>query len=133
MSAFEVAQLRKILPAYIEHFRGNPDSLLTRICGLYSVEDHGKESDSPGGPPRASPLLGGGQDGRTYFVIMSNVLHSRFSLHERYDLKGSTVGRATGKATGRAELRNFPKIPPFVNPNMKPSPRNQTTIPICGR
>ena len=32
VSAFEVAQLRKILPAYIEHFRGNPDSLLTRIC-----------------------------------------------------------------------------------------------------
>ena len=124
LSPYEVGQLEKILPAYVAHFQANPDSLLTRFCGLYSVDTYEREGEQLPLDAAAARLLGkdkvtvapplrvpgpavchhGHQathhmspdlQTRTYFVIMSNVLYSPLPLHERYDLKGSTLGRVT--------------------------------------
>ena len=89
-----MAQLEKILPAYVAHFQANPGSLLTRFCGLYSVETYEREGDLLPLDAAAARLLGKDKT-RTYFVVMSNVLYSPVHLHERYDLKGSTQGRLT--------------------------------------
>jgi hypothetical protein len=66
--------LREILTEYYQHLKGHPGTLISRFLGLHMVRPRGKD--------------------KVYFVIMSNVFDSRVEIHERYDLKGSTVGRA---------------------------------------
>jgi len=65
--------LQRILPSYLEHFTGNPNTLLTRFFGLHSMKC-GSEKD-------------------IYFVVMGNLFDSPLKIHEQYDLKGSTIGR----------------------------------------
>jgi len=74
----EVPQLMKILPQYIAHMEKNPDSLLTRIYGVYQIPIGGRL--------------------RT-FLVMEASLPSRCV---RYDLKGSTLGR-----TGTSILKDL--------------------------
>lgn len=35
---------------------------------------------------------------KVYFVIMNNVFNTERNIHERFDLKGSTVGRSVKEA-----------------------------------
>ncbi|KAL0483560.1 phosphatidylinositol phosphate kinase [Acrasis kona] len=65
--------LRKILSNYYNHVMTNPSTLITRFYGLYSIKP---------------------QDGRNVrFIVMNNVFDTNVYVEERYDLKGSTVGR----------------------------------------
>jgi len=70
--------LWQILPEYLKHIRENPDTLLPRFYGVYSMKHEGI-----GGVIR--------------FVIMQNIFCSPYQPIEIYDLKGSTVGRKTEK------------------------------------
>jgi 1-phosphatidylinositol-4-phosphate 5-kinase len=55
--------------------KDNPQTLLCRIFGLHRVKLPGKK--------------------KIHFVVMGNVFPSSKDIHEKYDLKGSTVGRFT--------------------------------------
>lgn len=71
----ELRTLRHMLPRYVDHMRDNGQrSLLNRVCGLYQVS------------------LNGGKD-LYYFVVMNSVFAGGARIAERFDLKGSTVGR----------------------------------------
>lgn len=82
----ELNFLRSILPHYYQYIKDNPDSLLTRIYGLHRV--------------RLAP-----HQQYLSMTVMGNVLpHSAAcKVHEKYDLKGSSVGRRVLK---RAEDSN---------------------------
>lgn len=58
----------------------NPQSLLSKFFGLHKIINDKKKE--------------------TYFVVMSNVFSGPLSIHEQYDLKGSTVNRVI-------ELENY--------------------------
>ncbi|KAJ1618891.1 hypothetical protein T492DRAFT_435983 [Pavlovales sp. CCMP2436] len=61
--------------SYVRHLETHPASLLPRFTGLHQLR------------------LPGGE--RIDFVVMANVFATERRIHERYDLKGSTVGRST--------------------------------------
>eukprot|EP00735_Rhodelphis_limneticus_P008780 TRINITY_DN2267_c0_g1::TRINITY_DN2267_c0_g1_i1::g.6777::m.6777 TRINITY_DN2267_c0_g1::TRINITY_DN2267_c0_g1_i1::g.6777 ORF type:complete len:498 (+),score=115.43,sp/Q55GN6/Y7588_DICDI/42.69/1e-100,PIP5K/PF01504.13/5.5e-79,LSM/PF01423.17/0.011 TRINITY_DN2267_c0_g1_i1:67-1494(+) len=66
--------LRSILQDYYMHIMQTPDTLLPRFFGLHRVKT---------------------QKGRNIrIVVMNNILPSKYTIHERYDLKGSTFGRS---------------------------------------
>lgn len=73
ISHSEHSFLLSILPAYHEHVRNNPHTLLSRFYGLHRVK-------RPGGK-------------KIHFVIMNNLFPPHRDIHETYDLKGSLVGR----------------------------------------
>jgi 1-phosphatidylinositol-4-phosphate 5-kinase len=68
--------LWQILPHYWRYISKNPDTLLPRFYGVYSMKHEG-----PGGVTR--------------FIIMNNLFNTPYEPVEIYDLKGSTVGRFT--------------------------------------
>lgn len=78
LSSREAGILARMLPQYHSYLAAFPHSLLTRFYGLHA-------------------LSGGGRVGRRmFFVVMGNVLSGPavgHTIHERYDLKGSWVGR----------------------------------------
>ena len=71
----EIRELLRILPDYAAYMGRHPHSLLCRYVGLHSV--------------RLYLTL--------YFVVMQSVFETPVAIHERYDLKGSTVDRFTGR------------------------------------
>jgi len=66
--------LWRILPNYLKHIKKYPDTLLPRFYGVYSMKHEG-----PGGVIR--------------FVVMQNIFCYPYQPVEKYDLKGSSVGR----------------------------------------
>lgn len=72
--------LCKIAPSYYEYIKDNPDSLIVRLYGLYQVQLAWEQK-------------------YISVIVMENIFHSlqRLRIHEKYDLKGSTVKRETGK------------------------------------
>ena len=84
----ECAELRRLLPSYADYMHRHPQSWLVRFYGMYCVRCQ------PGTRP-------------VYFVVMNNVFDTRQQLSERYDLKGSTVGRLTADARGSAILKDL--------------------------
>eukprot|EP01103_Thecamoeba_quadrilineata_P000568 TRINITY_DN10495_c0_g1_i1.p1 TRINITY_DN10495_c0_g1~~TRINITY_DN10495_c0_g1_i1.p1 ORF type:complete len:748 (+),score=170.98 TRINITY_DN10495_c0_g1_i1:11-2254(+) len=69
--------LREFLPGYIEHFNTKTPSLLVQFLGHYRIFGGGLTEDD------------------LYFLVMKNGLSTINKIDERYDLKGSTVGRKT--------------------------------------
>ena len=71
----EMITLRRILPKYYDHFENNPQSLITRICGIYKVEI-----------PSMDQVLN--------LIIMKSVcpLESKY-VDRKFDMKGSTHDR----------------------------------------
>jgi len=67
--------LWQILPDYLMHIKDNPDTLLPRYYGVYSMKHEGI-----GGVVR--------------FVIMQNIFCTPYAPEEKYDLKGSSFGRS---------------------------------------
>ena len=63
---------------FFQYILKNPDSLISRVYGLHSVEVHHGEN--------------------VFVVVMENVFNTKNKIHERYDLKGSWVRREVGKA-----------------------------------
>ncbi|CCW60708.1 unnamed protein product [Phytomonas sp. EM1] len=69
--------LRKILHRYYYHVRDNPFTLLPHFVGHYHLEV-GKKSYS--------------------LIVMQNVFATTNPIHEKFDLKGSTIGRFASDA-----------------------------------
>jgi 1-phosphatidylinositol-4-phosphate 5-kinase len=67
---------KKMMPEYAKYMEEFPHSLIPRLYGMYRI-------------------LSGGNGFRV--LVMNNVLQTSLEIMERYDLKGSTVGRAASK------------------------------------
>jgi hypothetical protein len=120
----EKKTLLKILPDYHEHMKRNGrSSLLTRFCGMYGITIEEEEeattietNDNDGGDTSSKDILGAPSDsedgsfsassssfaptGKEYtFVVMNAVFPAEAStfVSERFDLKGSTVGREVSR------------------------------------
>jgi len=78
MKKAEVKMLLKMLPAYYNHVRAFEDTLVTKFFGLHCVKS-------------------GVQQKKVRFVIMGNLFCSDHTIHRRFDLKGSSLGRITDK------------------------------------
>uniref|UniRef100_A0A0D9X2F8 Phosphatidylinositol 4-phosphate 5-kinase n=1 Tax=Leersia perrieri TaxID=77586 RepID=A0A0D9X2F8_9ORYZ len=79
MKKSEVKMLLKMLPAYYNHVRAFENTLVTKFFGLHCVK------------------LAGANQKKVRFVIMGNLFCSDHSIHRRFDLKGSSLGRTTDK------------------------------------
>lgn len=70
--------LLKMLPAYYNHVRAFENTLVTKFFGLHCVKLTGSQK-------------------KVRFVIMGNLFCSEYTIHRRFDLKGSSQGRTTSK------------------------------------
>ncbi|KAG6973845.1 hypothetical protein JG688_00003365 [Phytophthora aleatoria] len=76
-----------ILPQYYTHMKRNPDTFMTRFFGCHGLTMYGKT---------------------VFFVVMQSVFATSLQIHERFDLKGSWVGRLEGrKPTGTVATCKF--------------------------
>eukprot|EP00002_Diphylleia_rotans_P022902 TRINITY_DN4499_c0_g2_i5.p1 TRINITY_DN4499_c0_g2~~TRINITY_DN4499_c0_g2_i5.p1 ORF type:complete len:1226 (+),score=186.49 TRINITY_DN4499_c0_g2_i5:2118-5795(+) len=73
MSAEESRLLREMMRGYYQHMSDYSNTLLIRFLGLYSFKHQ--------------------QQPRIHFIVMENVMLTNLEIHEKYDLKGSRVGR----------------------------------------
>ncbi|KAF9181635.1 Phosphatidylinositol-4-phosphate 5-kinase [Haplosporangium sp. Z 11] len=91
--------MRKILKDYFNHVKQNPHTLLCRFFGLHRVKlPHGR---------------------KIHFVVMGNVFPPNRDIHETYDLKGSTLGRAISDEELNSNPRATQKDLNWVNRNRK--------------
>lgn len=79
MRKAEVKVLLRMLPAYYKHVRAFENTLVTKFYGLHCVR------------------LTGTSQKKVRFVIMGNLFCSEYTIHRRFDLKGSSHGRITDK------------------------------------
>ncbi|GJN07843.1 hypothetical protein PR202_ga25711 [Eleusine coracana subsp. coracana] len=78
MKKAEVKIFLKMLRAYYNHVRAFENTLVTKFFGLHCVK-------------------AGANQKKVRFVIMGNLFCSDYSIHRRFDLKGSSLGRTTDK------------------------------------
>ena len=94
VSAGEEKFLRKFVRQYYRHMKDNPESLIVRFFGLYQVQLAWEQK-------------------YISVVVMENIFYSiqHLKIHEKYDLKGSTVGRRVLKggksATSSTTLKDL--------------------------
>ncbi|KAI9359241.1 hypothetical protein DFJ73DRAFT_817510 [Zopfochytrium polystomum] len=81
----EPDELRALLPEYLSYVHQNPSTLLPRYLGLYTFETVSHK-----------PIYAILSQVFTV-VVMASVFDTDLELHEKYDFKGSTVGRQTLK------------------------------------
>ncbi|WCJ39114.1 Phosphatidylinositol-4-phosphate 5-kinase family protein [Euphorbia peplus] len=79
MKKSEVKVLLRMLPAYYNHVRAFENTLVTKFYGLHCVR------------------LAGPNQKKVRFVIMGNLFCAEYTIHRRFDLKGSSHGRTTAK------------------------------------
>ncbi|XVF25969.1 hypothetical protein REPUB_Repub13aG0259800 [Reevesia pubescens] len=79
MKKSEVKVLLRMLSAYYNHVRSFENTLVIKYYGLHCVK------------------LTGPTQKKVRFVIMGNILRSEHTIHRRFDLKGSSLGRITEK------------------------------------
>ncbi|ETV68003.1 hypothetical protein, variant [Aphanomyces astaci] len=83
----ELKFLLQILPKYVTFMSANPDTFVTRFFGCHALTMYGKTM---------------------FFIVMQSVFDTRLPIHERFDLKGSWVGRLEGRKTrGTAAMCKF--------------------------
>ena len=90
MKKSEVVTMLKILPAYIEHHRKNPNSLLAKIFGVFTVKKKGFN--------------------KQHIMLMENTRQLQKKENEMfvYDLKGSSHGRySKGKLTSKTMRKDL--------------------------
>ncbi|KAI9910569.1 hypothetical protein PsorP6_010344 [Peronosclerospora sorghi] len=76
----ELNFLLSILPQYYTYMKTHPETFMTRFFGCHGLTMYGKT---------------------VFFVVMQSVFANSLPIHERFDLKGSWVGRLEGrKPTG---------------------------------
>ncbi|KAF7804012.1 phosphatidylinositol 4-phosphate 5-kinase 5-like [Senna tora] len=80
MKKAEVKVLLRMLPAYYNHFRSFENTMVTKFYGLHCVK-----------------LIGATQR-KVRFIIMGNLFCSEYTIHRRFDLKGSSLGRTSEKS-----------------------------------
>ncbi|XP_059646112.1 phosphatidylinositol 4-phosphate 5-kinase 4 isoform X2 [Cornus florida] len=79
MKKSEVKVLLKMLSAYYNHVRSFENTLVTKFYGLHCVKLHGPAHK------------------KVRFIIMGNLFCTNTTIHRRFDLKGSSLGRMTNK------------------------------------
>lgn len=79
--AREARVLHDSLPMYAAYLAANPDSFLCRFLGSYSLKMFSQTF---------------------YFVVMLNCFDPKAEINERFDIKGSWVGRSAEKEKGSA-------------------------------
>lgn len=72
----ELRFLLSILQTYFEFMGENPNTFMTRFFGCHGLTMYGKT---------------------VFFVVMQSVFDTGLQIHERFDLKGSWVGRLEGR------------------------------------
>lgn len=77
----EYAFFLEMLPNYTRHITNNPQTLLSNYYSFFEV------------------ALRTGHKFR--FVVMNNVFNTKLTIHRKYDLKGSTAGRAASEVERR--------------------------------
>ncbi|KAE8721576.1 Phosphatidylinositol 4-phosphate 5-kinase 4 [Hibiscus syriacus] len=80
MKKAEGKVLIRMLPAYYNHVRLFPNTLVTKFYGLHCVKQ-----------------LAGSTQKKVRFVIMENLFCTHYDIRRRFDLKGSSHGRTTCK------------------------------------
>ncbi|KAI9140672.1 hypothetical protein BKA69DRAFT_1078142 [Paraphysoderma sedebokerense] len=73
LRTLEYNYFKSILPSYYEHMKQHPNTLITRIFGLYKVKVPGSQT--------------------VPFIVMPNVFSPNVNIHEIFDLKGAFVNR----------------------------------------
>ncbi|XP_013634886.1 PREDICTED: phosphatidylinositol 4-phosphate 5-kinase 4-like [Brassica oleracea var. oleracea] len=79
MKKSETKVFLRMLAAYYNHVRAFENTLVIKFYGLHCVK------------------LTGTIQKKVRFVIMGNLFCSEYSIHRRFDLKGSSLGRTTDK------------------------------------
>ncbi|XP_019187850.1 PREDICTED: phosphatidylinositol 4-phosphate 5-kinase 4-like [Ipomoea nil] len=79
MKKAEVKVLLRMLNAYFNHVKSYENTLVTKYYGLHCVK------------------LSGTAQKKVRFIIMGNLFCTEYTIHKRFDLKGSTFGRLTDK------------------------------------
>ncbi|XP_074306758.1 phosphatidylinositol 4-phosphate 5-kinase 4-like [Silene latifolia] len=79
MKKAEVKVLLRMLSAYYSHVRAFDHTLVTKFFGLHCVK------------------LTGPIQKKVRFIIMGNLFCTDYTIHRRFDLKGSSLGRSTDK------------------------------------
>ena len=87
----------------MRHVEKNPHTLLPRFMGAHRL---------------IVPEIG-----KVHFVVFANVFSTDRTIHERYDLKGSTQGRTVGAEALRTKASCLPPPPPCTPRPSTPSPR----------
>ncbi|KAG4989121.1 hypothetical protein JHK85_032104 [Glycine max] len=85
MKKAEVKVFLRMLPTYYKHVWAFENTLVTKFFGLYCVRQTGATQK------------------KVRFVIMGNLFCSKYVIHRRFDLKGSTFGRTTNKPESEIE------------------------------
>ncbi|KAF3442140.1 hypothetical protein FNV43_RR16056 [Rhamnella rubrinervis] len=80
MKKAEVKVLLRMLSAYYNHVRAFENTLVTKFYGLHCVK-----------------LMGQPIQKKVRFIIMGNLFCTEYTVHRRFDLKGSVLGRTTDK------------------------------------
>ncbi|KAM6548031.1 hypothetical protein CsatB_019707 [Cannabis sativa] len=80
MKKAEVKVLIRMLSAYYNHVRAFENTLVTKFYGLHCVK-----------------LMGQPIQKKVRFIIMGNLFCTEYTIHRRFDLKGSVLGRTTDK------------------------------------
>lgn len=87
MTHEELKFLLSMLPKYYTYIRENPNTFVTRYFGCHALTMYGKT---------------------VFFMVMQSVFDTTLQIHERFDLKGSWVGRLEGrKPTGTVATCKF--------------------------
>jgi 1-phosphatidylinositol-4-phosphate 5-kinase len=75
MTSAELKLVKQMMPGYIEHLKANPDSLLSKILGIFTVESE--------------------KFSKVHIMIMENTirLKDKKKLKFVFDLKGSQIHR----------------------------------------
>ncbi|KAH6564160.1 hypothetical protein BASA62_008096 [Batrachochytrium salamandrivorans] len=118
----EPENLKAFLPSYIPFILDNPDTLLPRYLGMFTLESPSRRSSSTSFASAATHSTASSErsgsslhsvlvshlpstlQGRCTFVLMPNVFDTPLPIDFKYDFKGSTVGR---QALRREELLNL--------------------------
>ncbi|KAK8371056.1 hypothetical protein V6Z12_A01G219000 [Gossypium hirsutum] len=79
MKKSEVKMFLRMLSAYYNHVRSFENTLVIKYYGLHCVK------------------IPGTTQKKVRFIIMGNLLRSDYTIHRRFDLKGSSLGRITEK------------------------------------
>lgn len=74
--------LHGMLKSYYDHITQNPATLVVRFLGLHCLRVQTRGSLLP-------------QKKELFFVVMANMFNTPFEIHQKFDLKGSWIGRVT--------------------------------------
>ncbi|KAA8517981.1 hypothetical protein F0562_015455 [Nyssa sinensis] len=91
MKKAEAKVLIRMLSAYYNHVRAFENTLVTKFYGLHCVK------------------LNGPAQKKVRFIIMGNLFCSEYTIHRRFDLKGSSLGRMTDKAEAEIDATTILK------------------------